>query len=732
MPEVSSINPFVAALHAGLSPIPVDTTSKRPLVAWKGMQEHPADHDECASWFAQGLNIGVVCGAVSNRLVCIDIEGVFRDRLPELGQRLRTAELFDLFEGWIAGYAESTPSGGLHVLIRVSGEGRVDGNTKLASSSDGHTWIETRGEGGYVIIAPSRNGSAGWELVSGGLDHIAWATDDEWSAVAAVLASFDEAPPPLTVASTSSTPAILRLGDSWIDDALAQLPSVAELLSERGWVPARSADSFGQHWVRPDKDPRLGHSASISHEAGRLTVHSSNAGLPVGVSMDALDVILAFDLGRVPTQSERVERLRQLRPTDARSGAADQTAESQPAPSSLNLGDDFWNSRSALSHIRTAALARRLSPDAVWEAVKCFYAATIPWNHRLPSNGTLDYISIVVGMSGAGKSRAKSEASDLLSECRRDGVAFPMPPGSGEGMTEIFLDRSGESKYALRGVGFYADEGKWLLDVSRRVGNTTMQALKQLWSGELTGSVAATSDRHRWLAPRDVRATVLISATPDVASEFLRADLTDEGLPQRISWGWAHYPHPDDRPEHPGPLRVPTWRPTEQLYEIELSSSLSAMIDSQLLAQSRGEMPGDHEGHSTYARLKTAAILSHLDGRMTVTDEDWWLSCSDWETTRKIRSYLQASWNRHSVERNVAIGEARAHQKIAENDVYLERACISLATKIKLSTEPMTARQIKDHLRHFSKRHQVDFREVIHRLEGRGLIIGVQGGWCPP
>jgi hypothetical protein len=572
--------------------------------------------------------------------------------------------------------------------------------------------------------------------VSGGFEQICWATEEEWAAVASILASFNEISAPPPTPPTSSTLPILRLGESWIDDELQRLPSVAEILDANGWQQAGS-DSYGTHWVRPGKDPREGHSASVSHDAGRLWVHSTNAGLQTSMSMDALDLLWALrNHGQVPTAAERVEFLRALRPVRNRDAGAGPVADTVPAPASLNLPDEFWQQPKYpfLAHIRTAALARRLSPDAVWEAIKCFYGASIPWNHRLPSNGTMDYMSIVVGASGAGKSRAKSEAFDLLCGLHIDGVAFPVPPGSGEGMAEVFLDRSKDSpaKYAYRGLGFYVDEGKWLLDVANRMGNTTMQSLKQLWSGELTGSVAATAERHRWLAPRDVRATVLVSTTPDIAAQFLRADLTDEGLPQRISWGWAHYPHPDEKPDHPGPLSVQAWRPTENVYELDIASELQTQIDAQMLAQSRGELPGEHEGHSTYARLKTAAILAHLRGHMDVTMLDWELSCLDWDCTRRIRSYLLASQTKHASEKNTQIGEARAYQRLAETNVYLERAALSLVTKIRAADHPLSFRDIKDHLRSFSKRHGVDFREVIHTVVQRGLVIGTDEGYVTP
>jgi Bifunctional DNA primase/polymerase, N-terminal len=732
MPD-STPNPFIEAFEAGLSPIPVDTATKRPKVAWKTFQTAPADLLQCQEW--EGQNIGVVCGAVSGRLLCLDFEAGFMDQMPELVERLKAAGCYETFYGWVGGYSEETARGGLHVLVRLEGDGPTEGNRKLAMASPTEVLIETRGEGGYVVVAPSRNGTRGWTMLHGGFDRIAYATLEEWSAVVAVLETFDTtAPPPVPAMAKPPTPSILRLGNSWIDDELARLPSLRTVLSSMGWEPDGRHDQYGEHWVRPGKDSRLGHSASIS-AADRLYVHSTNAGLETGnPTHDALDVILGTQLGRRPTADERTEYLRRnaQRPPAELAGAG---ATPAVRVAELNLPASFWESRPYLTHVHQAALAQRLSPDAVWEGIKCFYAATIPWNHRLPGDGTMDYISIVVGASGAGKSLAKHAAYLLLEDLWGiEGVAFPIPTGSGEGMTEVFIDRTDSpERYKLRGAGFYADEGQFLLDIHGRQGNTTMQAIKQLWSGELTGQVAASADRHRWLGPRDVRATLLISATPDTAAAFMRADLTDGGLPQRVSWGWAHYPHPDDAPAHPGKLIVARHdhnRAKGGPYVVDLDPELAALIDAQRLAASRGEATDGLSGHAVYATLKSAAIHAHLDGRMRITMTDWDLAAQDWEVSASIRQYLLASQQRASQDRNVAAGVARAHSRLAESDVYLERAVLSLATKAKRAKEPLMAREIKDHLRAFSKRYGIDHHEVIALAINRGLLRkGVSGGY---
>ena len=61
----------------------------------------------------------------------------------------------------------------------------------------------------------------------------------------------------------------------------------------------------------------------------------------------------------------------------------------------LCLPASFWAERPYLAHLAPGRLvAASVSPDLVWEALKALYAATIPWNFRLPGDGTVDYISV--------------------------------------------------------------------------------------------------------------------------------------------------------------------------------------------------------------------------------------------------------------------------------------------------------------------------------------------------
>jgi len=60
----------------GFTVIPVDYQSKKPSVEWKQFQERKPTHEEIRTWFGDHkcLNIGIVCGPVSDSLTILDFD----------------------------------------------------------------------------------------------------------------------------------------------------------------------------------------------------------------------------------------------------------------------------------------------------------------------------------------------------------------------------------------------------------------------------------------------------------------------------------------------------------------------------------------------------------------------------------------------------------------------------------------------------------------------------------
>ena len=159
---------------------PCNDGSKRPFAdEWAPFQKKKASKKQLSEWYGNGLTgFGLICGAVSDNLECLDFDSY--KVYENFCLRMKKFGLLLLLNRMKKGYYERTPNG-VHFLYRCS---EIGGNTKLATKpgkSDKKgatktvTLIETRGEGGFIICAPSRgrvNPDGDYKLISGGLSSI--------------------------------------------------------------------------------------------------------------------------------------------------------------------------------------------------------------------------------------------------------------------------------------------------------------------------------------------------------------------------------------------------------------------------------------------------------------------------------------------------------------------------------------------------------------------------------
>jgi hypothetical protein len=135
-------------LALGFSAIPVPLADARydgkvPALAWREYQTRLPTDDEVCAWFAdRPTNIAIVTGAVSD-LVVVDMDSpaarTFATRkLPYTPWQIRTAK------GFHAYYR--------HPGVRVANRARI-------RTQDGRLALDVRGDGGYVIAAPSLHAS---------------------------------------------------------------------------------------------------------------------------------------------------------------------------------------------------------------------------------------------------------------------------------------------------------------------------------------------------------------------------------------------------------------------------------------------------------------------------------------------------------------------------------------------------------------------------------------------
>lgn len=272
---------------------------------WKRFQTERATRDTVTKWFARNHpGLGVICGKVSGNLEMLELEaravneGLF-DRLVELA---KAEGRYELLERVVNGYTETTPSGGLHWLYRVLGID-VAGNTKLAMrrktddellddpSNPNFTMIETRGEGGFTVCAPShgavhRSGKP-YELIRGSFATIPTLTAAEYEQLHDLCRQLSEVssvePPPPAPLDPDKRVKVTAwsggvVGKSWIRAVTHHLASrwtMRSLLEHYGWQHHHDADGM-TYMVHPSAHHDW--SASINSN-DRVVLFTSSLGL---------------------------------------------------------------------------------------------------------------------------------------------------------------------------------------------------------------------------------------------------------------------------------------------------------------------------------------------------------------------------------------------------------------------------------------------------------------------
>lgn len=318
-----------AARHArecGISVVPpVQDGSKRPSTVrvegkptWEPFQRELASEEQLSLWFDRRMmtGLGFVCGSVSGGLELFDFDhrGTY-ERFRELAVAAGLGPLVERIE---AGYLEDTPGDGVHWFYYCD---EVRDSTKLARRhKTPKEWtdvdresieraraagqelrpvkslIETKGEHGYAVVAPSfgkvHPSGNPYRLLRGGVATIATLTGEERDAIWELARSFDEMKP---APAATSPPA--RDGTAGIppwEDFNARA-TWAEILEPHGWtnVYTRGGTTY---WRRPGK--QQGVSASTNHGGHDcLFVFTSSTVLEAEKGYDKVGAYVRLDHG---------------------------------------------------------------------------------------------------------------------------------------------------------------------------------------------------------------------------------------------------------------------------------------------------------------------------------------------------------------------------------------------------------------------------------------------------
>jgi hypothetical protein len=285
---------------AGISILPINHKTKRPLndllpvsdkgkPVWEPYQRNTAAEDVVSAWFTSGAqSFAVIGGAVSGGLFVLDFE-------TEPAYLAWLAAVAELADGLPVG---RTGKGGYHAFGRCPDPGE---NQKLAwlecesDISGRRILIETRGEGGYAVVAPSLhpNGSR-YRMVSGDLASIPTISQARFDALIIAARKLDQCPYTrqerarieCEAAEAHQRRALAsRNGSANVIDSFNAAHEVDDLLERHGY------ERCGDRLVRP-----RGRSASVTVKDGRSCHFSSNDPLNDGKVKGGIGVHDAFDV----------------------------------------------------------------------------------------------------------------------------------------------------------------------------------------------------------------------------------------------------------------------------------------------------------------------------------------------------------------------------------------------------------------------------------------------------
>lgn len=307
------------------------------------------------------------------------------------------------------------------------------------------------------------------------------------------------------------------------------------------------------------------------------------------------------------------------------------------------LPRSFYDETDALRRIRDAANAQRVAPDAVLGAILCRVAASVNPSIMLDlaTPAGLNFITVLIGESGDGKTKANRVACRLLPKvCERDGL----PIGSGEGLIEAYMETftDPETKRKLKRqkherACFYYDEGESLLRHRQRQDSTIESTLRSAWSGSAIGTTNADPERTRLLEDDSYTFALVMGLQPTFAAQFLRDD--SAGTPQRFLFVSAVDAY---MPDSVAPWKgVLDFKPRELTGPIHVDPEIIRIMDSNTVKRNKRIGVFDRlDSHRDLMTLKVAALLAILDGVDGVDLEHWHRAVLIYENSKNIRADL--------------------------------------------------------------------------------------------
>lgn len=278
-----------------------------------------------------------------------------------------------------------------------------------------------------------------------------------------------------------------------------------------------------------------------------------------------------------------------------------------------------------------------------------------------------------------------------------------------------------------------------------RSGQTTMTILRQGFSGERLGF--SYRGRQGEAVPKHTyRMTVVASVQPARAGVLF--DDSGGGTPQRFMWFPARdkrittnpRPWPTDAAGNELALRVLSTRditPSGDSLRPGAVDVPDVLVDTVRAARAQS-MSGDDkalDSHALFCREKFAFALALLDGRTTISDDDWHLSgiaaaVSDWCRAKAQQGYL-AGQQSQSRERGALRAIENDERTLVESMVYQKHLTRIAALIVKHIQKhgPDTAQGLRRRLRSSDRPR---FEAALTSAAEAGAVVKQDDKWALP
>ncbi|SIN33615.1 DNA primase [Mycobacteroides abscessus] len=395
--------------------------------------------------------------------------------------------------------------------------------------------------------------------------------------------------------------------------------------------------------------------------------------------------------------------------TPVAAGPVDLPPTEPPRIDVRDFEGDFWQSRTSLSTVYTAALAGMCSPWAVLACSAARALALVDPHIKLPAiigskGGSLNWFAMLAAESGGGKSTAMEIAEELIPHAVKT-----LNLGSGEGLIEAFGERNDDGTVkdlvsGHRSILFSVDEIDSYSAVAGRSGSTVMPILRSAFTGGSLGFAYRKGNRLPVLPAHSYRMTLVCAAQPG-RTRAMFAD-ADGGTPQRFMWFPATDPRiAAVRPTFNGALYLPPVTDWQYPATLRVPSECEGLIVTTRASQARGETAALNS-HALFAREKFAYALAILDGRSAMDSQDWRLSGVAAAVSDAVRQWvldqLAASEAEEARQKGRLQGVAKSAADIekAVEDGALMARCIAKVSELleKAGDDGYTAREIRHKL----------------------------------